>query len=112
MKHQPSNAFDNIILAYNNTWSSFHIILYRKQSLIKINNKIKFLITIVRRKGKKEERRLPFMEGKYERMLNKRIANKETEDKKSVSTYANVGRYINEKKKKKEKKKDMSVAHG
>lgn len=44
------------------------------------------------------------MEGKYERMLNKRIANKETEDKKSVSTYANVGRYINEKKRKKRRK--------
>lgn len=66
----------------------------------------------MKRKGKKEERRLSFMGGKYERMLNKRIANKETKDKKSVSTYANVGRYINEKKKKKEKKKDMSVAHG
>lgn len=34
------------------------------------------------------------------RMLNKRIANKETEIKKSVSTYANVGRYINKKRRK------------
>lgn len=49
------------------------------------------------------------MEGKYERMLNKRIANKETEDKKSVSTYANVGRYINEKKKK-ERKEERHVS--
>lgn len=63
----------------------------------------------MRKKGKKEERRLPFMEGKYERMLNKRIANKETEDKKSVSTYANVGRYINEKKKK-ERKEERHVS--
>lgn len=33
-------------------------------------------------------------------MLNKRIANKETENKKSVSTYANVERYINIKRRK------------
>lgn len=33
-------------------------------------------------------------------MLNKRIANKETENKKSVSTYANVERYINKKRRK------------
>lgn len=34
------------------------------------------------------------------RMLNKRIGNKETENKKSVSTYANVERYINIKRRK------------
>lgn len=33
-------------------------------------------------------------------MLNKRIGNKETENKKSVSTYANVERYINIKRRK------------